>query len=82
MKSYDDIARFVLRVMSKDLNIDEEPVWSEYQKIPNKYLFRPSSLIAAIIEIKYPEKKVLIDNMMNATPQTIMNVVLAISTSG
>jgi len=71
MLSYDGIARIVLKTLCQDLGIPEGDLWEEYLRIEKKYLYRPSSLILAIIERHHPDKRELIELTLNVTTQTI-----------
>jgi hypothetical protein len=74
MMTYDLVARHVLKVLSQDLSIEEEDVWRDYEEVTDKYKYRPSSLLLALIERRYPNKRVLIRLAHNVSPQTITQI--------
>ena len=77
--TYDSTAKSVLKVLSQDLSVDEETVWKDYEEVPNKYKYRPSSLLLALIERRYPEKKALIRLAHNVSPQTVSQIRTSLS---
>jgi len=69
---YETSARILLDALSEDLELkDPSSVWMRFEKIEDKVRHRPSSLIVALIEDIYPEKKPLIYLTHNVNAMTV-----------
>lgn len=72
---FDSHVDYILEVLKKDLNLNDTlSIKETVCSIDDRYKHRPSSLLLAVIETMYPEKKALINMTHNVSRQTINQV--------
>lgn len=76
-QSYEELVEYILRVLKRDLKLSPSQAQRVKEiavRMDEKYKCRPSSLLIAIIETEFPEKKKVICMTGNINRGTINHI--------